>query len=97
MKTMSDHVPPRESAVDRVRRDPRLRSRDDSGVAALAIGTLAWCVALVVLAVLGDRLSGVDVARWMWICAAGALLGIPGIAIAVVRQRRRAGARSGQE
>lgn len=88
MTTMGDHVPPTESAVDRIRRDPALRTRDDSGVLALILGTVAWGIAWLVVALVGRPPDGTTNA-WLWICAAGTLVGLPGIAIAATRARRR--------
>ncbi|MEZ5115934.1 MAG: DUF2530 domain-containing protein [Candidatus Nanopelagicales bacterium] len=68
---------------------------DVDGVGAIAVGTVLWSVAFVVLLVLRDRLAEAGTEWWLWVCAAGALLGLPGLWI-VTRRRaayRRAGRR----
>jgi len=79
---------PEPSATDRILADPTLRSRDNDGVAAIAIGTVLWTLSLAALLVFGSRLTGVDVDRWILICALGAALGIPGLALVLARRRR---------
>ena len=77
--------------VEQIEPDPALRSRDDSGVAAIAIGTVLWVLALIAIVLWGST-WGVDVERWTLVCAIGALLGIPGLALVMgrrSRQRRR--------
>lgn len=78
--------------LEQIEADPALRSRDDSGVAAIAVGTVLWVIALVAVVVWGSS-WGVDVERWTLVCAIGALLGIPGLALVMgrrSRQRKRA-------
>jgi hypothetical protein len=78
--------------LEQIEADPALRSRDDSGVAAIAIGTALWVIALIAVAVWGP-MWGVDVERWTLVCIIGALLGIPGLALVIgrrSRQRKRA-------
>lgn len=82
----------RQLTLEQVEADPSLRSRDDSGVAAIAIGTALWVAALIAVIVWGST-WGVDVERWTLVCAIGALLGIPGLALVMgrrSRQRKRA-------
>lgn len=82
----------RQLTLEQVEADPSLRSRDDSGVAAIAIGTALWVTALIAVIVWGST-WGVDVERWTLVCAIGALLGIPGLALVMgrrSRQRKRA-------
>ena len=62
--------------IEQIEADPALRSRDDDGVAAIAIGTVLWILALVAVLVWGST-WGVDTERWTLVCAIGALLGIP--------------------
>lgn len=76
------------SSIDLIRADPTLRSRDDSGVTAIAVGTALWAVALVTFVLAGPALTGIDVARWTLICAIGTALGIPGLAIVLARRSR---------
>jgi MYXO-CTERM domain-containing protein len=74
--------------VEQIESDPTLRSRDDDGVAAIAIGTILWVLALVAVLVWGSS-WGVDTDRWTLVCAIGALLGLPGLALVLGRRRRR--------
>ncbi|MBM3686514.1 MAG: DUF2530 domain-containing protein [Actinobacteria bacterium] len=77
--------------VEQIEADPALRSRDDSGVAAIAIGTVLWVLALIAVVLWGST-WGVDVERWTLVTGIGALLGIPGLALVMgrrSRQRRR--------
>ncbi|MFZ4509855.1 MAG: DUF2530 domain-containing protein [Candidatus Nanopelagicales bacterium] len=74
--------------IEQIEADPALRSRDDDGVAAIAIGTVLWILALVAVLVWGST-WGVDTERWTLVCAIGALLGIPGLALVLGRRRRR--------
>jgi hypothetical protein len=75
---------PEESAVDRIRHDPRLRTRDDSGLAAISIGTLVWAIVWIVLTI-GDL--GEDL--WRAICVAGFGLGVVGVVFLGFRRARR--------
>jgi hypothetical protein len=77
----------RRLTLEQIESDPALRSRDDSGVAAIAIGTVLWVVALLAVLIWGGS-WGVDVDRWTLVCAIGALLGIPGMALVLGRRRR---------
>ena len=74
--------------LEQIEADPALRSRDDSGVAAIAIGTALWVVALAAVLIWGSA-WGVDTERWTLVCAIGALLGIPGLALGLGRRARR--------
>lgn len=74
--------------LEQIEADPALRSRDDDGVAAIAIGTVLWLVALAAVIVWGST-WGVDTDRWILVCAIGALLGLPGLALVLGRRRRR--------
>lgn len=79
-------------SLEQIEADPSLRSRDDSGVAAIAVGTVLWVIALIAVVLWGST-WGVDVERWTLVCAIGALLGIPGLALVMgrrSRQRKRA-------
>ena len=77
---------PSESAIDRVRRDPRLRTRDDSGMAAVVLGTLAWAVAWIVFSV--TDLDDGGTARA--VCLAGFILGLIGCVLVGYRRWSRA-------
>ena len=74
--------------MERIIADPALRSRDDDGVVAIAVGTALWALALIALLVFGSQLTGIDVPRWTLVCVFGAGLGIPGLAIVLARRRR---------
>lgn len=79
-------------SLEQIEADPSLRSRDDSGVAAIAVGTVLWVMALIAVVLWGSS-WGVDVERWTLVCAIGALLGIPGLVLVMgrrTRQRKRA-------
>lgn len=52
---------------------------DEDGVGAVAIGTVLWLVALVVLLLLRDQLTASGSQWWIWVAATGALLGLPGL------------------
>lgn len=73
--------------LEQIEGDPALRSRDDDGVAAIAVGTVLWAVALVAVLVWGSS-WGVDVPRWTLVCAIGTALGAPGLALVLGRRRR---------
>jgi H+/Cl- antiporter ClcA len=73
--------------LEQIERDPALRSRDDSGVGAIAVGTVLWLLALAAVAIWGSDWP-IDSKRWMLICAIGAGLGAPGMFL-VLRRRRR--------
>lgn len=73
--------------LEQIEADPTLRSRDDSGVAAIAVGTALWVIALIAVVLWGSG-WGVDVERWTLVCAIGALLGIPGLALVLGRRSR---------
>jgi len=79
-----DGTQPEVSAIDRVRLDPRLRTRDDSGITAITIGTLAWAVAWLVL-----TFGFPDTPQsWRAVSAAGFILGLIGGVLLVLRYRR---------
>ena len=81
--------------LEQVEGDPALRSRDPSGVGAIAVGTVAWIIALILVIALGAS-WGIDVDRWTLVCAIGAGLGIPGMAL-VLSHRSRERHRSPQD
>jgi Protein of unknown function (DUF2530). len=75
---------PEVSAIDRVRLDPRLRTRDDSGISAITIGTVAWAVAWLVL-----TFGFPDTPQsWRAVSAAGFVLGLIGGVLLALRHRR---------
>lgn len=76
------------------------RPVDADGVNAVALGTIGWTVALVVLLVFfRDSLAAADASWWIWVCAVGAALGVVGL-IYVTRRReayRRHASQHGEE
>jgi predicted phage tail protein len=74
--------------IEQIEAEPALRSRDDDGVAAIAVGTVLWVLALIAVQVWGSA-WGIDTQRWALVCAIGALLGIPGLALVLGRRHRR--------
>ena len=74
--------------IEQIEADPALRSRDDNGVAAIAVGTVLWVLALIAVQIWGSA-WGIDTERWSLVCAIGALLGIPGLALVLGRRHRR--------
>lgn len=79
--------------LEQIEADPALRSKDDDGVAAIAIGTVLWALALLAVVLWGSS-WGVDTDRWMLVCAIGAGLGAPGLALVWGRRLRRRGRQS---
>ncbi len=76
------------SAIDRIRNDPALRTRDDSGLWAIAVGTLLWLIAIAVFALFGNAITGIDSTRALQISIAGFVLGVLGVVIVGRRHRR---------
>ena len=74
--------------VEQIEADPALRSRDDDGVSAIAIGTVLWVLVLLAVTLWGSS-WGIDTERWTQVCVIGALLGIPGLALVLGRRHRR--------
>ena len=57
-------------------------------VAIAVTGTIAWAVALVVLAVFfRDDLQRHDASWWLWACGLGVVLGLYGLRFALRRRR----------
>lgn len=73
---------------------PEVEPLDEDGVGAVAMGTVAWCVALVVLLLLRDRLAESDAQWWIAVAATGAGLGLLGL---LYTTRRRAAYRSSRK
>ena len=77
------------------------RPVDADGVNAVALGTLAWSVALVVLGVFFRQpLAEADATWWIWVCAVGAILGVFGLLYVTRRReayRRHEFAQRGEE
>jgi hypothetical protein len=67
---------------------------DVDGVGAIAIGTLLWAIAFLVLLLFRDSLVSNDAEWWLWVAATGAGLGLLGLAYTT---RRRAVYRRAQQ
>ncbi len=60
---------------------------DADGVRAVAVGTIAWAVAAVVLWLFfRDRLAASGSSWWLWVCVTGCALGLLGLPY-VLRRR----------
>jgi hypothetical protein len=72
---------------------------DEDGVGAVAIGTVLWAIAVVILFLLRDRLAESDAQWWIWVAVTGAALGVPGLWFTTRRRSayRRAQAAATQE
>lgn len=77
------------------------RPVDADGVNAVALGTIAWTVALGVLLVFfREPLAEADASWWIWVCAVGVGLGLLGLLYVTRRReayRRHEFARRGEE
>jgi MYXO-CTERM domain-containing protein len=80
--------PPAPDAEAAPQQAPEVAPLDVDGVAAVAVGTVLWAVALVACLIFRVPLSEAGNAWWTWVCAAGALLGLAGLWF--VRRRRDA-------
>lgn len=69
---------------------------DVDGVNATIVGTAAWFVALVVLTVFfRGMLAAHDATWWIWVCVAGTVLGLIGLAYMLRRRAAYRAARQG--
>jgi Protein of unknown function (DUF2530) len=59
---------------------------DVDGVRAVAVGTVAWAIAAVVLVVLRGRLAPDVAVQWIWTCVVGAGLGVLGVGYCIRRR-----------
>lgn len=70
---------------------------DEDGVAAVALGTVAWLVAFVVLWVFfREDLAAHDASWWLTVCLVGAGLGALGLVYTTRRRAAYRKARNGQ-
>ncbi len=74
--------------------DPALQPLDVDGVRAVAAGTIVWAVLAVVAFALRDRLEAAGHGWWIWVCVAGAGLGLLGL-LYVIRRARAYSASAG--
>lgn len=63
-----------------------VRPLDVDGVAAVAVGTALWAVALVGTLIVRDRLAESGNEWWIWVCLSGFVLGLIGLPY-VIRRR----------
>lgn len=75
---------------------PALTAVADDGVAAVAVGTLAWAVALVAALLARRQLTDAGLSWLVWTCGAGIVIGLITFAVVwrrhvVYREHRKAG------
>jgi hypothetical protein len=68
---------------------------DVDGVRTVAIGTIIWALAFVVLLPYADDLRRSDAQWWLWTCLTGVGFGLVGVAYCVWRRSRIRRARAG--
>jgi hypothetical protein len=69
--------------------ESQVRALDVDGVSAVAVGTVAWTVALIVLLFARTSLETSGRTWWLWVCVSGALFGCAGLVFLVRRRNRR--------
>jgi Protein of unknown function (DUF2530) len=69
-------------------RHPEVQPVDNDGVATVAVGTALWVVAFFVLLAFREQLAEHDADWWLWVCVAGAGLGVPGMWYCLRRRNR---------
>ena len=69
--------------------ESQVRPLDVDGVAAVAVGTVCWIVALIVLLFERSSLGSSGRTWWLWVAVSGALLGCAGLVFLVRRRNRR--------
>ena len=73
----------------------RLRESDEDAILPVAIGTVVWLVALVVLVVMRPTLDENGMSWWIGVAAVGAVSGLLGLVL--LRWRKGRARRRGQE
>jgi membrane protein implicated in regulation of membrane protease activity len=66
-----------------------VRALDADGLAAALVGTLAFAVATVVLALNADALAAGGHQWWLWVACAGSAIGVLFLAYCLIRRVRR--------
>lgn len=74
-------------AGSRILRQANVSPLDLSGMRTVTVGTGLWLLAVVVLLPFTDQLEASDRLWWLFTCAVGAAMGIPGMAYCRRRQR----------
>ncbi len=67
---------------------PEARRSDDDAVLPVAIGTVVWAIALVVLIVLQSRLEESGTTWWIGVAVVGLITGLLATAFLIRRRRR---------
>jgi len=78
------------------RRPAEVEPLDNDGVVSVAVGMALWVVGFLVLLGFRGRLAEHDADWWLWVCVAGAGLGVPGMVYCLRRRnhlRRAKGVR----
>ena len=73
--------------------EPAVRAVDVDGVGAVALGTVAWAIALGLCLIFRGRLADADSLWWTWVCLSGLVLGLLGLPYVI---RRRSAYRSAE-
>jgi hypothetical protein len=68
----------------------RVEPLDVDAVRTVQVGTALWVVALIGALVFREALDEAGRESWIWVCVAGVLLGLLGIAVTTNRRRRLA-------
>jgi hypothetical protein len=70
-------------------RPRRVEPLDPPMVPFAVVGMVAWAIAGGVLLLMRDWLAAHGRLDWLWICLAGFLLGLPGLAVMIRHDARR--------
>ena len=74
-----------------------LKPLDVDGVTAIGTGTAAFTVGLVLTLVFRSTLADHGAGWWIWVCAAGSILGVMGLSYVVKRRTVYRAAKQGSE